>query len=97
MRLRERHVRRRNNDEQIIDLDHIFHEEDPLNQWIREKEDRVLDDRDNEWLDDALMEEEHQERHPTTAPRPRQDDKYKLTYQKKKKPITSQSGSSSND
>src|SRR5436190_1308342 len=88
MRLRERHVRRRNNDEQIIDLDHIFHEEDPLNQWIREKEDRVLDDRDNEWLDDELMEEEHQERHPTAEPRPRQDDKYKLTYQKKKKPIT---------
>jgi hypothetical protein len=57
MRLRERHARRQATDEKLIDLDHIFHEDDPLVEWTREIEDRLLDDRDNSWLDEAIQEE----------------------------------------
>ncbi|XP_078149326.1 uncharacterized protein LOC144544653 [Carex rostrata] len=59
MRLRERQLRRTydHDSNQIIDLDQIFHEDDPLQTWIREEEDAVLDDRDNEWLDDVSDDE----------------------------------------
>ncbi|XP_072973574.1 uncharacterized protein [Typha angustifolia] len=56
MRLRERNLRRKAENEQLIDLNHVFDEEDPLTPWIREIEDRVLDDRDNPWLDEILGE-----------------------------------------
>ena len=44
MRLRERYLRRTNDQDQLIDLDAIFHEEDPLTPWIREQEQSLLDD-----------------------------------------------------
>ena len=47
MRLRERHARRQATDDKLIDLEHIFHEDDPLVEWTSEVEDRLLDDRDN--------------------------------------------------
>jgi hypothetical protein len=66
MRLRERHLRRKD-DGALIDLDEIFHDADPLQPWIRETENRVLDDNENEWLDDIYSDDQTQERNNTTS------------------------------
>jgi len=57
MRLRQRTLKRKTTEQELIDLDNIFHEEDPLGEWIREREDRLLDDRDNHWIDEAIAED----------------------------------------
>lgn len=40
-------------DDQIIDLDHIFHEEDPLRECVRETK-FIINDRDNTWLNETI-------------------------------------------
>jgi hypothetical protein len=72
MRLRERHLRRTNDQDQLIDLDAIFHEEDPLTPWIREQEQSLLDDQDNPWLDEALGNESSNQ-HSNTSDSPTND------------------------
>ncbi|CAL5327746.1 unnamed protein product [Camellia sinensis] len=57
MRLKLRHVRRRNQEEidrsfNPINLDYIFKEDDPISPWIEERENPLLDGVDNsKWLD----------------------------------------------
>lgn len=58
MRLKERHAKRRDEGNDEIDLDSIFHEDDPLILWTREKEDKLLDERDNtDWLDENIIDD----------------------------------------
>ena len=58
MRLRAQITQRREIADQLINLDNIFHALNPLGQWVREREDSVLDDRENSWLDEALTKNE---------------------------------------
>ncbi|RWR92085.1 hypothetical protein CKAN_02127800 [Cinnamomum micranthum f. kanehirae] len=45
MRLRARNLTRRDNEDyQPINLDYIFEEDNPLNEWLAEREDPVLND-----------------------------------------------------
>jgi hypothetical protein len=81
MRLRERHARRQATDDKLIDLDHIFHEDDPLVEWTREVEDRLLDDRDNSWLDEAIQEEATITAKKPSGPSQRKSD---IVYKRKK-------------
>ena len=52
MRLRKRRLQREENNEQLIDLDKIFHDEDPLQPWITETEPPVLDGGDDSWMNE---------------------------------------------
>lgn len=57
MKLKMRHLRRRGNDEincsfDPINLDYIFDEDDPLNEWVEETEQPVFDGDDLGWLED---------------------------------------------
>ncbi|KAJ6792927.1 Uncharacterized protein M6B38_236825 [Iris pallida] len=54
MRLRVRNVERLGNNQNVIYLDEIFHDQDPLTAWTRKREAPLLDGRENEWLDDNL-------------------------------------------
>ena len=47
MRLRAKNSKRRDTDNQLIDLDYIFHEEDPLAEWTTEVEPPLLDELDD--------------------------------------------------
>ncbi|XP_073138631.1 uncharacterized protein [Henckelia pumila] len=54
MRLRVRNLMHKNEDDDYyspIDLDHIFKDDDILNEWTRDNEPPVLQDDDLEWLD----------------------------------------------
>ena len=44
MRLRAKNVKRHDTNDQLIDLNYIFHEEDPLAEWTTEVEPQLLDD-----------------------------------------------------
>ncbi|KAK5839145.1 hypothetical protein PVK06_007910 [Gossypium arboreum] len=61
MRLKLRHMRRKSAQElemsfNLINLDNIFEEDDPLNAWIEEKEDYILDSEQNfSWLPEELL------------------------------------------
>ena len=52
MRLRAKHSRRRDTENQLIDLDYIFHEEDPLAEWTTEIEPPLLDN--DPWMTNTL-------------------------------------------
>lgn len=52
MRLRAKNLRQRDTEDHLIDLDYIFHEEDPLAEWTTEIEPPLLDD--DPWLTDTL-------------------------------------------
>ena len=62
MRLRVRHAKRQQTTDQLIDLDYIFHEEDPLAEWTREAENPLLDNAsDNPWSDNDNVSAENTE------------------------------------
>ena len=71
MRLRMRHKKRMSHDEindsfNPISLDHIFEDEDPLSEWLQERERSLLDGQNSDWLpadnsdDEMNYEQSHQ-------------------------------------
>ncbi|XP_042408025.1 sarcoplasmic reticulum histidine-rich calcium-binding protein-like [Zingiber officinale] len=51
----------------LIDLNHIFHDDDILNEWTRDNEPPVLEDDDLAWLDQALRASDAEEYNTTTS------------------------------
>lgn len=39
----------------MLTLNLMFHEDDSMLVWVKEKEGTALDDRDNPWIDEALI------------------------------------------
>ncbi|XP_073063748.1 uncharacterized protein [Primulina eburnea] len=69
MRLRVRNLTcRKEKDDYYspIDLNHIFHDDDILSEWIRDNEPSVLQDDDLAWLDEGIQ-ELHSDEHNTTT------------------------------
>ncbi|XP_073034578.1 uncharacterized protein [Primulina eburnea] len=70
MRLRVRNLMHKSGDDDYyspIDLDHIFSDDDILNEWTRDNEPSVLQDDDLEWLDQGHEISNAQERNKTLA------------------------------
>ncbi|XP_073023708.1 uncharacterized protein [Primulina eburnea] len=69
MRLRVRNLTCRKEEDDCyspIDLNHIFHDDDILSEWIRDNEPPVLQDDDLAWLDEGIQ-ELHSDEHNTTT------------------------------
>ncbi|XP_073309172.1 uncharacterized protein [Primulina huaijiensis] len=69
MRLRVRNLTCRKEEDDYyspIDLNHIFHDDDILSEWIRDNEPPVLQDDDLAWLDEGIQ-ELHSDEHNTTT------------------------------
>jgi hypothetical protein len=95
MRLRHRTLKRKETEEGLIDLDNIFHEEDPLGEWIREREDCLLDGRDNNWIADAIAEDEALNRNNAATERRRKGKHAATTEESQESSDDDNSGDSS--
>ncbi|XP_073015757.1 uncharacterized protein [Primulina eburnea] len=102
MRLRVRNLMCGKEDDDYyspIDLNHIFHDDDILSEWIRDNEQPVLQDDDLAWLDEGIQNIDAEETNTTTSVQSRGKKKKQaqMSSKLKVKEVISRDDSEDND